>query len=49
MGAPQAPTGWSLAYDRVSFDKVTAQVMNLLAELDDYWKNGSSLSHAKPK
>ena len=34
--------GWSLAYDRLSVDKV----MNLLVELDYYWKNGSPLSHA---
>jgi len=38
--------GWSLAYDRVLFDKLIAQVMNLLVELDHYWKNGSPLSHA---
>ena len=46
MEAPQAPTGWSIASDRVSFNKVTAQVLNLLVEVDYYWINGSPLSHA---
>jgi len=36
----EAPMGWSLAYDRVAFNQVTAQVMNLLMELDYYYKNG---------
>ena len=47
METPQAPMGCSLAYDRVIFHKVTAQVMNLLVEVDGLLlENGSPLSHA---
>ena len=47
MEAAQAPMGYSLAYDRVIFHKVTFQVMNLLVEVDGLLlENGSPLSHA---
>ena len=47
MEAPQVPMGCSLAYDRVIFHKVTAQVVNLLVEVDELsLENGSPLSHA---
>jgi len=47
MEAPQTAMGCSLAYDRVIFHKVTAQVMNLLVEVDELsLENGLPLSHA---
>jgi len=47
MEAPQVPMGCSLAYDRVIFHKVTAQVVNLLVEVDGLLlENGSPLSRA---
>jgi len=47
MEAPQAAMGCSLAYDRVIFHKVTAQVVNLLVEVDGLLlENGSPLSRA---